>query len=135
MSVEALTWAFALPLAPAPKVVLLALANSANKTGECWPGLDIIVEACKPMKLRQVQRHIHTLEDLHLVQRAPRFLPTTGRQIANGYKLAMTPTTGGEGGENARVEDGVSDRGGTTENARGRVGRHPLLVFLLLPSL
>ena len=42
MSAGALRWAFALPIRGAPKAVLLALADHADKEGLCWPSISRI---------------------------------------------------------------------------------------------
>ncbi len=120
MSVEAMSWAFEQAIAPAPKLVLLAIANAANKTGYGFPGLETIVEACRPMKVRTVQVHMRTLEGLRLVRRSARYLDY-GRQTSNAYQLAMpgVDTTGwGEGAAFCRVADGG---GGCSSSNRVRV--------------
>jgi len=114
MSVEAMTWAFRQPLAPAPKLVLLAIADACNRSGYGFPGLELLVEACQPMKRRMVQLHLRHLEQRRLLKRTARFLDY-GKQTANGYQLALPgidTTCWGEG-----VESCTPARGGGGYNS------------------
>lgn len=43
-------------------LLMIAIADNANKAGECWPGLDYLAEKTR-ISRRQVQRLIHKLED------------------------------------------------------------------------
>ncbi len=123
MSVEAMTWAFAQPIPPAPKIVLLALANSANKHGACWPGLDLIVEAVKPMKLRTVQNHLQWLKEQQLITVQARYSDRSGVQLSNLYVLALATTYRGEGAESCTLEDAGSCRVRVQELLQGEGAR------------
>lgn len=97
MSVEAMTWAFEQKIPPAQKVVLLALANNADKkSGFAWPGLESIVENCAPMGKRMVQRHIRWLAQHNLLSVEARFTEK-GRQTSNLYRLHLDTTCRGMG--------------------------------------
>jgi uncharacterized phage protein (TIGR02220 family) len=110
-----MTWAFAQPLAPAPKLVLLALANAANREGLCWPGIEALCAAVRPMQRRQVQRHVQQLAEWGLLAVKARFSERNGGQLSNCYQLILTTIWRGEGG--------VSDTRGDGENDRGRVSQ------------
>ena len=112
MSNEAQAWAFSQPLPPAPKLVLLALANNANKEGkQCFPSLRLIVDHCRPMRSRTVQYHLKWLADkAKLITVTPWFTPS-GRQTSNLYELDMTTTYCGEGAESCTLGD-VPEMGG-----------------------
>ena len=100
MSTEAMAWAFAQPIPPAPKMVLLALSNNADKHGKnCFPSLRTIVENCTPMKVRTVQYHLKWLAQVaKLITVTPWFQPS-GRQTSNLYELCLTTSYCGEGAE------------------------------------
>ena len=112
MSNEAMAWAFAQPIPPAPKMVLLALANNANKNGtNCFPSIKLIVENCVPMKVRTVQYHLKWLaEEAKLITITPWF-QSTGRQTSNLYELRMTTTYCSEGAESCTGEGAESCTG------------------------
>lgn len=122
MSSEALAWAFAQPIPPAPKMVLLALANNANKYGQqCFPSLKSIVENCTPMKVRTVQNHLKWLaEQARLITITPWFTES-GRQTSNLYELCLTTTYCGEGAESCTPPDPQIEGGEGAESCRGRV--------------
>lgn len=61
MSVQAMSWAFSLPVPPGEKLVLLALADRANDDGECWPGRESLAIKCS-MGLRTIDGHILSLQ-------------------------------------------------------------------------
>lgn len=98
MSTEAMAWAFAQPIPPAPKMVLLALSNNADKHGKnCFPSLRTIVENCTPMKVRTVQYHLKWLAEVaKLITITPWFQPS-GRQTSNLYELCLSTSYCGEG--------------------------------------
>ena len=81
MSIEMLNWAFQLPLdSPADKAVLIALANHADPTGDCWPS---VARVCLYTSLseRAVRIALRRLEEQGLV--------TTTHKIgrSSSYKL------------------------------------------------
>ena len=100
MSVEAMTWAFQVPLKPCPKSVLVALANRADEDGYCWPGLDDL-EVRTGWKRRAIQQALRELRASGLVCVSPRF-STNGVQTSNLYQIAMTTISCGEGAPHAR---------------------------------
>lgn len=108
MSVEAMTWAFAQPLPPAPKLVLLALANAANREGLCWPGVDTICKAVAPMKSRMVQYHLKWLKDHQLLGSEARYSDRSGVQLSNLYQLNLSTTYRGEGATSCTLEGATS---------------------------
>lgn len=117
MSLAASAWAFRQALPPAPKLVLLALADALNDEGYGFPGVRHLATCCAPMQVRAVQRHIRTLASLKLVRVIPQF-NAIGKQTSNAYQLAMpgVDTTGwGEGV--------ISDRGEGVIPARERVSQ------------
>lgn len=120
MSNEAQAWAFRQPIPPAPKLVLLALANNANKEGkQCFPSLRLLVENCCPMKERTVQYHLKWLASAKLITITPWFTPS-GRQTSNLYELDLTTMYCGEGARSCTPHSaGVS----VGEGARSCTGR------------
>ena len=95
MSVEAMTWAFLVPLPPCPKSVLVALANRADEDGYCWPGIGDLGRRTG-WNARSIQRALRLLEEEKLIAVAPRFKDSK-RQDSNLYCLAVgvaRPTTG-----------------------------------------
>ena len=95
MSVEAMTWAYTVPLPPCPKSILVALANRADQDGYCWPGLEDL-EARTGWNRRSIQRGVKELEASGLLDVSPRFT-SNGVQTSNLYRLSMTPISCGEG--------------------------------------
>jgi len=89
MSVEAMAWAFAQPLKPCPKSVLVALANRADEDGQCWPGIEDL-EQRTGWNRRSIQRAIKDLQDRGLLVASFRFKPMGG-QNSNLYRLACSP--------------------------------------------
>lgn len=67
MSVKALTWAFEKQVEDArAKLVLLALADHANDSGVCWPGMDhLTLKSCSTR--RTIYDKIKFLEKHHLI--------------------------------------------------------------------
>lgn len=103
MSVEAMTWAFNVPLPPCPKSVLVALANRADEDGYCWPGIEDL-ERRTGWKRRAIQLAIRQLVADQLVTVSPRYLPSM-QQNSNLYRLEIgrmpTPISCGEGASHA----------------------------------
>ncbi len=104
MSVEAMAWAFQVPLKPCPKSVLVALANRADEDGYCWPGIGDL-QLRTGWGVRSIQTALHELEGAGLLRISPRFL-ATGTQTSNLYQLVLTPISCGEGagGAGGRVQ-------------------------------
>ena len=109
MSVEAMTWAFAQPLPPCPKSVLVALANRADEDGFCWPGIDDL-ERRTGWKRRAVQTAIKDLQARQLLTVSPQFSDKTGVQKSNLYRIALSqapaPISRGEGAPDAPYRAG-----------------------------
>ena len=95
MSVEAMAWAFQVPLKPCPKSVLVALANRADQDGYCWPGLEDL-EFRTGWNRRSIQRAVKELEASGLLMVTPRFT-SIGVQTSNLYRLSMATVSCGEG--------------------------------------
>lgn len=89
MSVEAMAWAFAQPLPPCPKSVLVALANRADEDGQCWPGIEDL-EQRTGWNRRSIQRAVKDLQARGLLVASFRFKPLGG-QNSNLYRLACSP--------------------------------------------
>lgn len=83
-----MNWAWEQPLPPVPKLVLMALADNADDHGYCWPKMKTIAAKCSTSE-RTVQRTIKTLLAAGLLRKDARF-DTSGRQVSNGYTLALT---------------------------------------------
>lgn len=88
MSVQASTWAWAqLTTSSGQRLVLLALADTADDTGECWPGVRRICEKTQ-LSERQVRSHLDALEAAELLDRSRRRRPD-GTLGTYTYRLAM----------------------------------------------
>ena len=86
MSIQAMTWAWALEaLDTSQAMVLLALADAANDDGfACWPSQETLARKSR-MSVRSVKRHIATLRDAGLIDVETQS-STRGRR-ANLYRL------------------------------------------------
>src|SRR5947209_5428982 len=87
MSIKAMNWAWAQKMAPTPKLILMALADSANDSDECWPGIPFVAEKCCVSE-RTVQRVLQGFEAAGLMTVTRRYT-TAGRQTSNAYRLAI----------------------------------------------
>ncbi len=85
MSIRAMNWAWEQKIAPAPKLILMALADSANDSDECWPGISFIAEKCCVSE-RTVQRVFQKFEAVGLMAVKSRYT-SAGRQTSNRYRL------------------------------------------------
>lgn len=83
-----MNWAWEQQLSPVPKLVLMALADNADDHGYCWPKMKTIAAKCSTSE-RTVQRTIKTLLAAGLLKKDARF-SASGRQVSNGYTLALT---------------------------------------------
>jgi len=88
MSVVATNWAWGQLLPPAPKLVLMSLADNADEEGYCWPRVKNVAKRCNVSE-RTVQRTLRTFEGLGLLKVTRRFRPESGRQTSNGYQLSL----------------------------------------------
>jgi hypothetical protein len=91
MSNRAQNWVWAQQLPPAPKLILLALADAANHVDECWPGIPFLAQKCCVSE-RTVQRVLQQFEIAGLMVVTPRYTPA-GRQTSNGYRLCINAPT------------------------------------------
>lgn len=91
MSIRAMNWAWEQKLAPTPKLILMAIADSANDLDECWPGVRFMAGKCC-ISERTIQRNIQKFETSGLISVKPRFT-SAGRQTSNGYRLCITAIT------------------------------------------
>ncbi len=82
-----MTWAWATPLPPTPKLVLLALADIADDAGSCWPSQNAIAAKCS-ITTRTVQRIIVTLQEQQLLIIEPRYR-ADGSRSSNRYRLPL----------------------------------------------
>lgn len=118
MSVEAMTWAFAQPLPPCQKSVLVALANRADEDGYCWPGLDDL-EGRTGWGRRSIQRAIQDLQTRQLLTVSAQFSERTGVQKSNLYRLALSVTSAtprsGEGVTQTPYRAGQTPSQGVTQ--------------------
>ena len=89
MSVQAMTWAWKTecPNASA-KLVLMCLANYADKDGSCFPGQKTIAEECG-LSLRTVKTAAQALEDAGLIKRQRR-IRDDGTRTSDEYFLQFT---------------------------------------------
>jgi hypothetical protein len=84
-----MNWAWEQKLAPSPKLILMALADAADDSGECWPRLRTIAAKCCTSE-RTVQRVLKEFEATRLLAVTRRFT-SEGRQTSNGYRLSLKP--------------------------------------------
>lgn len=84
-----MNWAWDQRLPPTSKLILMALADSANEEGRCWPAVKTIAGKCG-ISARTVQRLLKDFEanDLLVVSRRTR---ADGGQTSNCYRLGMPP--------------------------------------------
>lgn len=82
-----MNWAWEQQLPPNGKIVLMALADIADDTGDCWPKVSTIAHKCC-ISERTVQRVFKEFEGTGLIMVTPRFT-AEGRQTSNGYRLKM----------------------------------------------
>ena len=87
MSWQATSWAVSLKLPPIAKLVLLVLANSANKLGECYPGQQSIA-ADVGISVRSARNWIIWLEGEGYITRHRRDANGGGRSSDN-YTLHL----------------------------------------------
>ncbi len=120
MSVAAVTWALSQWLDPAPKMVLVAIADRVNHKGgddSGFPSLDDIAEtACQSR--RSVQRHIATLADIGLLVKEYR-AAEGGRQTSNLYRINMAVTVRRDGADAGGEGDNLTPSGGCQSDTLG----------------
>jgi len=82
-----MNWAWEQSLPCSPKLILMALADAANDSGDCWPKVKTIARKCSVSE-RTVQRVIKEFVSDGLLDLTPRF-NQEGRQISNKYRLLL----------------------------------------------
>ena len=82
-----MTWAWQAPLPLGPKIVLLALADSADDAGICWPGHRSLAAKCS-VTVRTVQRTIAALQAQGQLLIEPRYRQD-GSRSSNRYRLPI----------------------------------------------
>lgn len=87
MSLKAMHWAWAIRLAPAPKLVLMALADEADDRGFCFPSVRRLAGKCSITE-RSVQRIMRVLVARAYVSVEQRFRKDRARS-SNGYHLSL----------------------------------------------
>ncbi|WP_420847209.1 helix-turn-helix domain-containing protein [Metapseudomonas resinovorans] len=87
MSIKAMNWAWEQSLPCSPKLILMALADAADDSGDCWPKVKTIARKCGVSE-RTVQRVMKDLIADGLLELTPRF-NHEGRQVSNNYRLLL----------------------------------------------
>ena len=82
-----MTWAWTVQLPPAPKLVLMALADEADDRGFCFPSQRHLAHKCN-INERSVRRMIRLLAALEHIAIEQRFKKDRAR-TSNGYRLAI----------------------------------------------
>lgn len=80
-------WAWEQQLVPSLKLVLMALADAADDSGQCWPSVRTIAAKCC-ISERTVQRVMKDFKSMGLLLVEAR-ATTSGRQTSNCYYLAL----------------------------------------------
>ena len=122
MSLKVITWAWTVRLPPAPKLVLMALADEADDRGFCFPSHRHLANKCG-ISERSVRRMIGLLAADHHLSIERRFKKDRAR-TSNGYRLgfgsdADHPRTNCPGGPDS------ADRGERTAVTKGGGQRWP----------
>lgn len=87
MSVEASAWAWRQPMSSSGALlVLLALADHADRTGFCWPGAEGLAAKCQ-LSRSTIWRHIADFEAANIVTRTRR--SSSGGRRSNSYQLHL----------------------------------------------
>ncbi len=88
MSVQAMSWAFAVRgISPSEKLVLLSLANYANKDAQCWPKQDTIAEETE-LSSRTVWNALKQLTEAGIIVRESR-KRSDGTRTSDMFTLKM----------------------------------------------
>ena len=86
MSVRIMTQVWSLDIPSHLKLVLLAIADSANDDGFCWPGQQTIAEKCS-LTTRAARKNLATLQEMGLVEAVQR-----GKKQTNTYQIVIGTT-------------------------------------------
>lgn len=102
MSLRAMTWVWTLDISPAPKLVLMAIADNADDAGFCFPSQRRVAKKCSITE-RSVRRLVGKLIAARLVVVEPRY--RVRARTTNGYRLTMDhPRTSCPGGAASAVQ-------------------------------
>ena len=82
-----MNWAWQQALTPKFKLVLMALADSADDQGVCWPSVSTLAKKCT-VSTRTVQRSLRGLIDRGLLIAETRQRPD-GSSTSNRYRLLI----------------------------------------------
>jgi hypothetical protein len=123
VSVEASAWAWRQPVKGNRKLVLLCLADHADREGACWPGSKGVAEKCgiAPSTCRE---SIDKLIDDGFLSKEERVRDDGGR-TSNLYRLRMidpVPESGRGVPESGRGHADSSRQGGVPESGRAHAG-------------
>jgi hypothetical protein len=118
MSLKVMSWAWTIALAPAPKLVLMALADEADDRGFCFPSQRRIAAKCNITE-RSVRRMIGVLASKHHLAVVQRF--NNRARTSNGYQLASdNPRTNCPGDPDTAVRgDRTTLSGGSGHSCPG----------------
>lgn len=104
MSIQAIAWAFGVPVTPTQKLVLLGLANYADAQGRCWPSVGRLVERTG-LSERAVQMALRAIRTRGLATAQVR----TG--IRTTYTLALDQDFSAPCGTSACAQSAHAPRG------------------------
>jgi hypothetical protein len=91
MSARALNWAWSQkPRTTTQKLVLAALADRADETGECFPSLRWIAERCQPMSEQTAKRAVGDLAEQGLLEKTTRKRKSNGDFSVWVYRLPIS---------------------------------------------
>ena len=90
MSIHLMNQARRTTLATGAKFVLVAVCDTANDEGVCWPSVETIRRKCS-MGERTVQRHLDDLESAGIITRSFRKGRSTTYQVHESKFLISTP--------------------------------------------
>lgn len=109
MSSRATAWAWQQDVPAVPKLVLLSLADHADRdANSCFPSRKTIAAECG-VTASTVTRALATLEESGLIRRAERFRDN-GSQTSNTYDLLVTPCAERAGGGAHSAQGGCAER-------------------------
>ncbi|MCP5080987.1 MAG: helix-turn-helix domain-containing protein [Alphaproteobacteria bacterium] len=88
MSVQAIAWAMAQQIdRPGPKLLLICMANYANRAGYCWPSHETLMRNSS-LKDRAAREHMRWLEREGFLERQRRY-DKEGNRLCDGLQLLM----------------------------------------------
>jgi len=120
MSIRALNWAWSWTLAPAPKLILLALADNSDDHGVSFPSVSYVAQKVS-LGRRATQRRIQELAAQDLVRIEIR-CRRDGSHTSNRYYLRLDRTHDGRGGAISTPPSGVRHVTGAVNSRTGPQG-------------